>query len=233
MNSTKPKHWKQIICDILHISIILLSCVLIVSISVETLNNVSFVNQGTYLKTQFWICIFFLLDFFIELCLSDTKLQYFKKHFIFLVISIPYLNIINYFELSLPSEISYLIQFMPLLRGGYALAIVVNWLTQNKASSLFITYILFLVTIIYFASLSFFVIEHKVNPQVTCYQDSLWWAFMNVTTLGSNIYAKTGIGKILTVLLGALGMMLFPVFTVYLTTLIQKTNKRSKNKGTS
>lgn len=75
----------------------------------------------------------------------------------------------------------------------------------------------------------FFVLEHKVNPAVLNYSDSLWWASMNVTTVGSNIYAQTGVGKILSILLAALGMMMFPIFTVYITNIVQMTNKKQKS----
>ncbi|MBS1320625.1 MAG: two pore domain potassium channel family protein, partial [Parabacteroides sp.] len=109
---------------------------------------------------------------------------------------------------------------------GYALAIVVGWLSSNKASGLFVSYLTMLLATVYFSSLIFFVIEHKVNPQVTGYDDALWWAFMDVTTVGSNIYAVTPTGRILSVLLAALGMMMFPIFTVYVTSLVQNANKR-------
>lgn len=38
---------------------------------------------------------------------------------------------------------------------------------------------------------------------------------MNVTTVGAEIFAVTTIGKVVTVLLPSLGMMMFPIFTVY------------------
>ena len=63
---------------------------------------------------------------------------------------------------------------------------------------------------------------------VTRYTDALWWAFMDVTTVGSNIYAVTVTGKILSVVLAALGMMMFPIFTVYVTRLLQKFNAQDK-----
>ena len=118
-----------------------------------------------------------------------------------------------------------MLRFVPLVRGGYAMAIVVGWLTYNKASSLFVSYLTMLLATVYFASLAFFVLEHKVNPLVVGYGDALWWAFMDVTTVGSNIIAVTVTGRVLSVLLAALGMMMFPIFTVYMTSLIQKKNK--------
>ena len=67
-----------------------------------------------------------------------------------------------------------------------------------------------------------------MNPLVNGYGDALWWAFMDVTTVGSNIIAQTVTGRVLSVLLAALGMMMFPIFTVYITNLIQQSNKRKK-----
>ena len=60
------------------------------------------------------------------------------------------------------------------------------------------------------------------------YGDALWWAFMDVTTVGSNIIAVTVTGRVLSVLLAALGMMMFPIFTVYVTSLVQKRNQEKQ-----
>lgn len=226
---TIPVFQKEKIFDILHIIILFLSVFLIIWISIDTFNNISYQTQGIYLKIQFWVCLFFLLDFVLELFLSDRKKSYFYTHFIFFIISIPYLNIIDYYQISFSAEINYLIRFMPLIRGGYALARVVSWLTKNKISKLFVSYITILLATVYFFSLMFFVAEHKVNPLVSDFSDSLWWAFMNVTTVGSDIYVETGIGRILSVVLAALGMMMFPIFTVYITNIVQMANKKMNN----
>lgn len=67
-----------------------------------------------------------------------------------------------------------------------------------------------------------------MNPLVTNYGDALWWAFMDVTTVGSNIVAMTPTGRALSVLLAALGMMMFPIFTVYVTSLVTKANQEKE-----
>lgn len=219
---------KKGIYGFLHIIILLLSLFLIVTISIDTFNNIPFITQGSYLKIQFWICMFFIADFMLEFILSKNKIYYLQSHFVFLIVSIPYLNIINYYEFTFSPEVSYFLRFIPLVRSGYALAIVVGWLTSNKASGLFVSYLTMLLATVYFSSLIFFVLEHKVNPQVTGYDDALWWAFMDVTTVGSNIYAVTPTGRILSVVLAALGMMMFPIFTVYVTSIVQNANKKKE-----
>lgn len=219
---------KKGIYGVLHILILLMCLFLIVSISVDTFRSIPFLTQKRYLEIQWWICLFFLADFVLELLLSKHKLHYLRTHFVFLIVAIPYLNIIDHYQITFSPEVNYFLRFIPLVRGGYALAIVVGWLTNNKASGLFISYLTMLMATVYFFSLIFFVLEHKVNPMVHQYSDALWWAFMDVTTVGSNIYAITPTGKILSVVLAALGMMMFPIFTVYVTSIVQKANQRKQ-----
>ena len=220
---------KKGIYGILHVIILLLSLFLVISISIDTFKGIPFYTQSVYMKVQLWICVLFLFDFILELFLSKNKWHYLSTHFIFLLVAIPYQNIISYMGWTFSPEVTYMIRFVPLVRGGYAMAIVVGWLTYNKASGLFVSYLTMLLATVYFSSLAFFVLEHKVNPLVTGYGDALWWAFMDVTTVGSNIIAVTVTGRVLSVLLAALGMMMFPIFTVYVTSLIQKRTKRKRS----
>lgn len=217
------------ISGILHIVILALCLFLIVSISIDTFRNVPFLTQGSYLKIQLWICLFFIFDFFLEWLLSERKGHYLRTHVLFLLISIPYINIIDHYQIEFSGEMNYFLRFIPLIRGGYALAIVVGWFTHSKASGLFVSYLVLLLATVYFSSLIFFVLEHRVNSSVSDYGEALWWAFMNVTTVGSNIFAMTATGKVLSVVLAALGMMMFPIFTVYVTDLVQQANKKRRN----
>lgn len=213
---------------ILHILILLLSILLVALISIDTFNGINFYNQPEFEKWQFWICIVFLADFFIELFLSKQKGHYLLTHFIFLLVSIPYQAIIYKFGWIVSEQLSYIIRYMPLIRGGYAMAIVVGWFTSNKITGLFFSYIITLISTVYFASLTFFLFEQGVNPEVKSYQDALWWAAMDVTTVGSNIVAVTPVGRVLSVLLAALGMMMFPIFTVYVTNMITRRNEEAE-----
>lgn len=217
---------QRLIINTLHILVLVLSVLLILIISFDTFNNIQFYHTPHFVKYQFWICIIFLADFFIELLLSKRKWHYLWTHILFLIVSIPYLPIIATLHLKFSPQIAYLIAYIPLIRGGYALAIVVNWFTSNKATGLFWTYLITLLATVYFASLAFYLFEHHVNKAVTDYADALWWAAMNVTTVGCNIIAVTPVGRVLTVVLAALGMMMFPIFTVYVTSLIKNANDK-------
>ena len=210
----------------MHIAVLTLSLFLIISISVDTFRNIAFYKAPEYMQIQFWVCMLFLLDFFVEWAMAEKKWRYLFTHFLFFLVSIPYGAIIDYYHLTFSPQVEYLLRYIPLVRGGYALAMVVGWLTANKATGLFLSYTISLLATLYFSSIIFFVFEQDVNPLVNNYSDALWWAAMDMTTVGSNIIAVTGIGKVLSVILAAFGMMLFPIFTVYITNLIQNHNKR-------
>ncbi|MBD5176476.1 MAG: two pore domain potassium channel family protein [Bacteroidales bacterium] len=224
-------HRRKIIYYCLHIMVLLLSIFLIVSISIDTFKNIAFYKEPRFMMIQFWICILFLLDFFLEWILAEKKWHYLVTHFIFFLVAIPYWAIIDYFGWTFSPKVEYLLRYIPLVRGGYALALVVSWLTTNRATGLFVAYLLTLVATLYFSSVVFFVFEVNVNSLVNSYDDALWWAAMDMTTVGSNIIAVTPVGRVLSVLLAALGMMLFPIFTVYITNVIQNMNKRGQIMG--
>lgn len=224
--SSKETHRRKLLYYFMHIFVLILSVFLIISISIDTFKNIAFYKEPEFMEIQFWICILFLLDFFVEWILAEKKWHYLATHFLFFLVAIPYSTIFNYYGLTFSPKIEYLIRYIPLVRGGYALSMVVGWLTANKATSLFLSYTISLIATLYFSSVIFFVFEQHVNPLVNRYTDALWWAAMDMTTVGSNIIAVTGVGRVLSVLLAALGMMLFPIFTVYITNLIQQRNQR-------
>lgn len=229
-NASEPRSVKIILAT-LHVIVLILSVFLVLSISIDTFRNIAFYRAPHFLKIQFWICIIFLADCFVEFFLVADKRHYIWSHLIFFLVSIPYLPIIDYFGWKFSPQLTYLLQYIPLVRGGYALAIVVGWFTYNKATSLFWTYLITLFSTVYFASLAFYVFEKSVNPLVVGYGDALWWAMMDVTTVGSNIVAVSVVGRVLSVVLAALGMMMFPVFTVYVTSLIKRHNSGGDDSG--
>ena len=117
----------------IHMFVLLLSLFLIVDISIDTFKNIAFYREPQFMQIDLWICIMFLADFFLEWILSERKGRYLATHFLFFLVAIPYTQIIYYFGWTFPPKEAYLIRYIPLVRGGYALAMVVNWLTLNKA----------------------------------------------------------------------------------------------------
>lgn len=207
--------------------VMILSIIMIVWISIDTFEKKDLLQDYHYMTFQFWVCIVFIMDFFVELFCSEDKKHTLKSRLFFLILSIPYLNIVNQLGLQLSADALYFIRFIPLARGALAMSIVIGYLSSNAVSSLFIRYITIMILTAYFCSLIFFQREYGVNPEVTSYGDALWFTMMNLVTVGCNISPVTVAGKIVAVVLPITGMIMFPLFTVYLTDYVTRYNNNN------
>lgn len=221
------KRVEHSVITLLHVCVLIASLALILVISWDTFHNLSFIANPFYLKIQYWICLFFLFDIAVEWLMSDHKLHYLWSNLLFIAVSIPYVNIISHYHLSVPEVVQYALRFMPLLRAAYVLALVSGLLAGNRINSMFTAYMTLLVATLYFGSMMFFLEERGVNPGVGSYWDALWWAIMDMTTCGSSIEELTPTGQVLGVLLSAEGLILFPVFTVYVTAAFSKSPSKA------
>ena len=212
---------KQGIQLALHLSAFMLSLLLVISISIDTFRGVAFYDDAVYLDLQFWICLMLMILFFLEVYNADQSWQYLGRHFLFLLLTIPYLTLFDWWGIQLSPQAAFLFRFIPLVRGYIAFTVIAYGLLRDLASGLLITYIVVLFSFIYYCSLIFYVLESGVNPQLHSFWDSLWYSCMTATTAGCDISATTPAGRVIAVLLALAGMMLLPVFTVYLTGLIR------------
>ncbi|MDD9338965.1 MAG: potassium channel family protein [Providencia heimbachae] len=219
---------KQTLIKTLHFFGVLASLFLIASISIETFRHDPFLKRSIYFDIQFWICIYFTVDFFIFLFISKNKIKFIKKYAVIVLLSVPYLTILDYTSIKFTEEQIYLIRFIPLFRGGAALVMLMMMVVKRNTTALFLSYIILLFSMVYFISLIFFIFERGSNTDVKSYGDAIWWAAMTVTTLGSNIIPVTTAGKIITTILAATGMTVFPIFTVYITTVISRLSQSEK-----
>ncbi len=202
--------------------ILVLSLLLIIFISIDTFRNIPFLEDDAYMTFQLWVCIAFITDFFLELWLAPVKSSYIKQRILFFLLSIPYLNIIHWLHIYLPPDALYFVRFIPLARGALALSIVVGYLSSNKITSIFASYLVILLASVYFGALIVLEREHTVNPQIPDFGMALWVTCMNCTTLGCDVYPVTVAGKIVVAVLSCMGMMMFPLFTVYITNLMRR-----------
>lgn len=206
----------------LHTIILVLSAALIVFMSYEIFNNINFLHDRTYMTFQLCVCIFFILDYFLGVAIADAHWKYALHNVGFLLVSIPYLNLIDLFAIPVSGELLYYIRFIPLIRGAWAMAIVVGYVSTNRIVGIFASYLSIMLLVLYFSSILFFAREEPVNPGVSTYWDSLWWCSLEMTTIGAPVNPFTPTGKVLAALLSGMGMIMFPLFTVYLTQVIRK-----------
>lgn len=199
--------------------------VLIIGISVEVLTGNHHTYSSWYLWLQFAVCIIFIIDFAHALIVGGSSYRHIIPNLIFLLISIPYLNILHWADLTPHRAFAVTLSALPLIRAVIAMGVVVMWLIESRVSRIFGAYIFTVAGFTYLAALIFYDYEIGRNAHLNNFGNALWWAWMNVTTVGAAIFPVTAIGKILAVLLPSLGMMFFPIFTIYVTNLYTTTKK--------
>lgn len=210
------------IYTVLNWLMLLLSVGLIVYLSADALRGVAFISDQGYMRFQLVVCLLFIADFFIELYMSKHRWHYVVRRILFLLLSIPYLNILNHFGMTLSADALYFARFLPLGRGALAMAIVVGYVSNNRLTNIFASYTVILIAIVYFGSLIFFEREMGVNPDLKGYMQALWWACSDATTTGCTIYPVTPAGKIVSAVLAVMGMVMFPLFTVVITSAVRR-----------
>lgn len=199
--------------------VMLASILTITVISIETLSETNPISDSVVLNIQLGVCIIFLIDFSARMYASAAKIRFFFANLILLIVSVPYLNILTWWGVDISDETHIILRSIPLLRGMYGIVIIIGWVTRNKIYNLFFSYLITIVSVTYYTSIMFYSVEKAVNPMLENYWNALWWALMDVTTVGSTIHTVTVTGQVLAAMLAGAGMMLFPIFTAYITTL--------------
>jgi voltage-gated potassium channel len=85
----------------------------------------------------------------------------------------------------------------------------------------------FFLIIFFFCTYVFYMVEHGVNPEVTSYDDSIWYILQTITTVGyGDIVPVTGIGRLMGVISMFSALLLTSIVTSVATfSLIEKFRK--------
>ncbi len=196
-----------------------------VALSYEILHGDRTHFSAWYLDLQLVVCAIFTLDFVVRIAAEQHRWRFLRRNFIFLLLSVPYLNIIEWLGFVPPREWALGITTIPILRMLLAVYLLAMWVVKDGIRRLFTAYALTLLLFTYLSALIFYDFELGVNQGLHNFGDALWWAFMNMTTVGSAILPITAVGKILAVLLPLFGMLVLPLFTVYISNIFQRQTK--------
>ena len=73
--------------DVMRLSVFVLSAMLIVFISVDTFTGQPFLQNRAYMDFQFWVCVLFIVDFFVGLLLDADggRGRYIRRRWLFLI----------------------------------------------------------------------------------------------------------------------------------------------------
>ena len=195
---------------------------LLLSLSLDIVHRKSYTLSPMVEELQLVVCMIFIIDYIVQTMMSRNPKRYFWRNIVLLLVSLPYLNLMEWGGADLPKGVYIFLKCLPMVRGAVGIYMLIKYITPSRVSAIMWSYIVLIVLVTYISSLVFYAYEEVVNHAVEGFGTALWWAGLNVTTVGAPLFAVTPIGKILTVLLPGLGMVLFPLLTVYVTHLVQR-----------
>ena len=197
---------------------------ILVSLSMDIIHRGSYKLSSGVAELQLVVCLIFVLDFIVRTVADHNPRRYFWRNIIILIVSIPWLNLLSWAGVCLHNGVYVLLKCLPLVRALLGVYSTIRLVTPSRVSAIMWSYIALIVMLTYLSALLFYSYEMGVNPHLEGFGEALWWAGLNMTTVGANIFAVTPMGKILTVILPGLGMILFPLLTVYVTHIVKRTN---------
>ena len=191
------------------------SIVLLVGISFEVTGGEKSGFADWYRTLQLIVCSIFFATALFRLMIAQYRHKHWLRDLLFAVASIPYMDILEWSGANLEHSSVRILAFAPVLISIMATVVILEWLIEGKKRRLMAAYVLTVTMFTYISALLFYDCEMGVNSHLKTFGDALWWAWMNVTTVGAAIFPVTTVGKVVCVVLPIVGMMFFPIFTVY------------------
>ena len=191
------------------------SIALLVGISFEVTGGEKGGFADWYRDLQLVVCSIFFATAIFRLMIAEYRKWHWLRDLLFAVASVPYMDILEWGGANLEHSSVRILAFAPVLISIMATVVILEWLIEGKKRRLMAAYVLTVTMFTYISALLFYDCEMGVNSHLKTFGDALWWAWMNVTTVGAAIFPVTTVGKVVCVLLPVVGMMFFPIFTVY------------------
>ncbi len=222
MNNRPGIIWQSVLVFLIMMDGILL----FLTVISPNLKSVTLENMGTFDLVVSFILLFVFL-WRVKIKNSDLK-TFIKDNWTDIIVLIPiYFISFHIFGIIYPTiivKILILIKIFALyLFAGKVGLEVIKY--QEKTRLVYA--LAFFLIILFFCSYIFYMVEHGINPEVTSYDDSIWFVLQTITTVGyGDVIPVTGIGRLMGVISMFSALVLTSIITSVATfSLIEKFRK--------
>lgn len=170
---------------------------------------------------DFALCVVFLYDFIRQFRSAENKLRYFFTWgWLDLLSSIP---VVDAFRAARAFRI------FRVIRVFKSMKILIVFLRSRKRESLYSLMVLFITFTVILSSVATLYFEQNVGNIQTA-EDTLWWTFISVTTVGyGDYYPVTGHGKLTATMMIFSGLLAFGTIISYLNELLNSFKEDGDN----
>jgi voltage-gated potassium channel len=155
------------------------------------------------------LCVFFFFDFLRSLIRAENRMRYFFTWgWIDLAASIPAVDALRFGRLA---RVVRVLRVLRILKAGRIIMLAV---TERRRESAVWGAGLIAVLVVFGSAVAVLEFERRADGNIASAEDALWWAFTTVTTVGyGDRYPVTTEGRLVAVILMAVGVGLFTTFT--------------------
>ena len=211
MFTTTPPGERQNSQDsVYQLFMLVLCCLVLVQLTVETLFTISPGVHEILLRADFVICAFFFVDFCVQLSRAPSKLRYMLTWgWIDLLSSIPMVSGAQW------GRASRALRLFKILRGIRSARELIRYLAaQRRTETAFLSLVLITMIVVTTSSIVILQVENGKGGSINTPSDALWWSVVTVTTVGyGDTFPISPEGRLVAVALMAVGIGLFGTFT--------------------
>jgi voltage-gated potassium channel len=191
-----------------NILILILSVYVLISLLVSVIFELSEELNILLGYIDNFICIVFLVDFWIRFKKADNKLEFMKWGWIDLIASIHFLDFAR------AGRVIRLIRLVRVFRALKSTKLIYEHITHNKKQSVLTSVALISILMIIFSSIAILQFEKDINSNIKTAEDAIWWSYVTITTVGyGDKYPITTEGRIIGAILMTTGVGIFGTFT--------------------
>ncbi|MFI3332796.1 MAG: potassium channel family protein [Rikenellaceae bacterium] len=193
------------------------SVILLLALSFEVISSDHYNFTPYYIGLETLICSTYIIKFFVDMSASLHHARFFWRHLPILLLSVPYLAIVMMCGVDVGRQAALSLGLLPICRAIISFyRLFVRLVTAQSIDKILLAYLMVTLLFTYIAALIFYDVEYHVNENLHGLGNAIWWAWMSLTTVGADLYPVTTLGKVLSVMLPLVGMMLLPLFTSYI-----------------
>ena len=204
--------------------ILILSVYVIVALLIDTFFKLSPELSKLLSFIDNIVCVIFLSDFFYRFFKAESKLKFLKWGWIDFISSIPMVDFLRW------GRAFRIMRLLRLLRAFKSTKYLINYVFRNRMQGAFTSVAIIAVLMVIFSSIAMLQVETDPNSNIKTAEDSIWWAFVTVTTVGyGDKYPVTTEGRIIAAFLMITGVGLFGTFTGFVASwFVEDKNKEEK-----
>lgn len=193
--------------------LVILSIYVLVSLFIEFMFDLSPEMDELMDHIDAFVCVIFLIDFFVRLYQAPSKKAFLKWGWIDFVSSIPMLQ--SFRAGSLFRIFRFVRVIMRLMRVARSIRVIWRYLFGKRSQNTFITVASVSCLLMMTGSVLVFNVERGVEgSNIKTPSDAIWWTIVTITTVGyGDRYPVTDGGRMIAAVLMVAGVGLFGTFT--------------------